>query len=245
MLAFHSDNLPAVLLTLETTGSVIIEEAFTFEEVDRIKGIIQRYFDSHPDQLNKQVYAIRQLLIELPELKELLLNERVKKIVTLYSSQSFISKALFFDKPPASNWYVSWHQDVPINVVEKIETAGFSGWTQKGAVTSVCPPDEILHKTITVRIHLDDTDQQNGALKILPGSHQRRLNDSEIDDLIEKEVPVICEVKSGGVHLMKPLLLHASSRGVNEQHRRVIHLEFNSVDLPGELEWSEREKVGI
>ncbi len=36
---------------------------------------------------------------------------------------------------------------------------------------------------------------------------------------------------------MRPLLLHASASGTNPGHRRVIHLEYAAVSLPGGLEW--------
>jgi len=50
-----------------------------------------------------------------------------------------------------------------------------------------------------------------------------------------------CSVLKGGVHLLKPLTLPASSKTENDKHRRVIHLEFNNKELPGQLEWLERE----
>ena len=123
---------------------------------------------------------------------------------------------------------------------EKIETEGFYGWTKKGNVISVCPPDEVLKKTLTVRIHLDDTDERNGGLKVIPGSHNKRLTDEEISLITQNSIPQICEIEAGGIHLMKPLLLHASPKVTNQKHRRVIHLEFNSMKLPGGLDWEEK-----
>jgi ectoine hydroxylase-related dioxygenase (phytanoyl-CoA dioxygenase family) len=78
---------------------------------------------------------------------------------------------------------------------------------------SVCPPEEILKNTITIRIHLDDTDEKNGCLKVIPGSHNKRLSDEEIAAIAQNTIAQNCEVEAGGVHLMKPLLLHASSKG--------------------------------
>ncbi len=42
---------------------------------------------------------------------------------------------------------------------------------------------------------------------------------------------------------MRPLLLHASSKSKSQKKRRVIHLEFTSTELPGDLEWLERETL--
>jgi Phytanoyl-CoA dioxygenase (PhyH) len=44
-------------------------------------------------------------------------------------------------------------------------------------------------------------------------------------------------VSALGVMLMRPLLLHASSAAANPRHRRVLHFECSSYDLPDELSW--------
>jgi ectoine hydroxylase-related dioxygenase (phytanoyl-CoA dioxygenase family) len=92
-----------------------------------------------------------------------------------------------------------------------------------------------------VRIHLDDADESNGALKVIPGSHQKKLSDDEISQFTKDNMAVTCVVEAGGIHIMKPLLLHASSKATGEKHRRVIHLEFNTRDLPNSLTWSEKQ----
>jgi ectoine hydroxylase-related dioxygenase (phytanoyl-CoA dioxygenase family) len=92
-------------------------------------------------------------------------------------------------------------------------------------------------------IHLDDTNEQNGALKVVPGSHHKKLSDSEIQMITRNSIPFVCEVVMGGIHIMKPLLLHASSKATSQKHRRVLHLEFNNMELPLGLEWAERQRV--
>jgi ectoine hydroxylase-related dioxygenase (phytanoyl-CoA dioxygenase family) len=128
-------------------------------------------------------------------------------------------------------------------VKARIETEGFSGWTRKSKTHGVCPSEEFLKDTVTVRIHLDDTNEANGALKVIPGSHNRRLTDTEIGLITQNSIPYTCDVDAGGIQIMKPLLLHASSKATSQKHRRVIHLEFNSMDLPNGLEWAERFEI--
>ena len=98
-----------------------------------------------------------------------------------------------------------------------------------------------MEDTFTVRIHLDDTTKDNGALKVIPESHLKGIirKESEFWNL---ENEVICNIKRGSIMLMKPLLLHASNKTINNQRRRVIHLEFNSHNLAKPLEWLEYEK---
>jgi len=42
---------------------------------------------------------------------------------------------------------------------------------------------------------------------------------------------------------MRPLLMHASSRSITDKPRRVLHLEFNDLELPEPLRWSERQDL--
>ena len=41
--------------------------------------------------------------------------------------------------------------------------------------------------------------------------------------------------------LMKPLLLHASSKSISEYDRRVIHLEFSKQEIP--MGWLEKKNI--
>jgi hypothetical protein len=45
-------------------------------------------------------------------------------------------------------------------------------------------------------------------------------------------------VAEGGVMLMRPLLLHASSKCRTGAHRRVLHIEYAGCDLPSGLQWA-------
>lgn len=224
---------------LDAKGSIITHRIYTKKEVDRMGAILHRYQIAYPGN-SKDVYAIRNLFGKVPDLRHLALNGNLRKILSRIDDQLFLTKAIYFDKPAQSNWYVTWHQDTTINVKEKQEATGYEGWTKKEDLYGVCPPENILHYTVTVRIHLDDTSPENGALKVLPGSHKKQLSDEEIHLITQNSIPNTCEVRSGGIHLMKPLLLHASSKTVNNKNRRVIHLEFCSIELPGSLEWGER-----
>jgi ectoine hydroxylase-related dioxygenase (phytanoyl-CoA dioxygenase family) len=96
-----------------------------------------------------------------------------------------------------------------------------------------------LESNFTIRIHLDDTDEHNGALRVIPKSHMKGIYRPETIDWA-KETEVTCKVKKGGVMLMRPLLLHASSRTTNGKRRRVIHIEFSNRTLPAPLKWSKR-----
>ena len=125
---------------------------------------------------------------------------------------------------------------------KKVEMDGFGPWTSKQNQYAVQPPLEILQNNFTVRIHLDDTNEHNGALRVIPQSHLKGIYRTETIDW-NKENEVVCDVARGGVMIMRPLLLHASSRTTNNKKRRVIHIEFSCQRLPHPLQWSERLEV--
>ena len=119
---------------------------------------------------------------------------------------------------------------------------GFGPWTSKAEGVSVQPPVAVLENVVTLRIHLDDCDATNGALKVVPGSHRHGVVPAAA---IASYTPntITCAVPAGGAMLMKPLLLHASNRSTSPRPRRVIHLEFASAELPAGLAWRERQHL--
>lgn len=129
-----------------------------------------------------------------------------------------------------------------ISVDRKENVLNYQNWTFKKGQFGVQPPLEVLESIVTIRIHLDKTEKENGALKVIPNSHLKGIYRPEtIDWTIETEH--ICEVEKGGVMLMKPLTLHASERTTNQKQRRVLHLEFSTKQLANSLEWLEYCKI--
>lgn len=147
-------------------------------------------------------------------------------------------RAIYFDKSPAANWRVAWHQDLTLAVRAAAELPGFGPWSAKDGIPHVQPPVELLEQMLTVRLHLDDADETNGALRVLPGLHRRgRLTAEQIQALRDEQPDVLCQAAAGDALLMRPLLLHASGRSTSEAHRRVLHLEYAGFSLPGILAW--------
>lgn len=226
---------------LEEKGYSILENLYSDSEIDKLITCINNVENTGSSFLKtKDLLAIRQLLINVPDLADLLFNAELKSLLScFFEDHYFLSKAIYFDKPSASNWFVPYHQDLSISVAEKTDVKDFKNWTFKKGQYGVQPPLHVLQNTVTVRIHLDDTDENNGALKVIPSSHSNGVVRNDTANYITDNEQV-CKVKKGGVMLMKPLTLHASGRSTNTKKRRVIHLEFNNQNLPGSLEWLER-----
>lgn len=226
--------------SIQENGFTVINNLFSEEEIKKIGEIIQN-IDTSKETFRKSddLFAIRQFLKEIPQVRELVFNENIKNIITeIFGEKYFVVKSIYFDKPEKSNWYVAYHQDLTISVDKKTDLPGFGPWTTKQNQFAVQPPIDILENIFTIRIHLDDTDEYNGALKVIPKSHAKGIYRPEtIDWSVETET--ICRVHKGGIMLMKPLLLHGSNRTTNGKKRRVIHIEFSDRQLPEELKWSE------
>jgi len=222
-------------------GFTIINQVFSEKEINQIIDVIDS-IDTSKETFRKSedLFAIRQFLKEVPESRQLIFNDNIKKVINeIFGDNYFVVKSIYFDKPEKSNWYVSYHQDLTISVDKKLDLKGFGPWTTKQNQFAVQPPIEYLKNIFTIRIHLDDTDENNGALKVVPNSHSKEIYRPEtIDWNVETEE--ICSVNKGGIMIMKPLILHGSNRTVNNKKRRVIHIEFSNLELPKELEWSER-----
>ncbi len=149
-----------------------------------------------------------------------------------------IVRVIFFDKTPDKNWLVTWHQDKTIALDNKAEISGWGPWSFKEGVHHVQPPLDVLNKMITFRLHLDDANEDNGCLKVILGSHKSGiLTQKKITEIISTEESFSCEVLSGDLLLMRPHLLHSSSKAVRSYHRRVVHVEYSSYTLPVNLQW--------
>ena len=49
---------------------------------------------------------------------------------------------------------------------------------------------------------------------------------TRIQELREQRASLVCSAFAGDALLMRPLLLHASSRSQSNRHRRVLHIEY-------------------
>ena len=164
---------------------------------------------------NDTSYGVRQALKKSQLFKSIAFSKELTDLVSpLIGKEARPIKAIFFDKTQESNWLVPWHQDVTIAVKEKKERPHYHPWSIKEAIHHVQPHVEVLESIITLRIHFDDTDESNGALEVIPASHdQGKFTHAEVQQWVETKEKVLCEVKAGDVVMMQPTTLHASKKG--------------------------------
>lgn len=154
---------------------------------------------------------------------------------SVLGQHALLTRAILFDKAPDANWPVPPHRDTTIAVAERHDVPGFGPWSSKAGVAHVRPPDSILDSMWTLRIAIDPADRENGALRVLAGSHRDIESDiAQPSENAEWET-LLCE--PGDVVLMRPRTLHASDRSARPTRRRVLHLEWAGRPLPLPLRW--------
>jgi hypothetical protein len=193
------------------------------------------------DALGPADRAGRRGPLAIPTVAALARSERLLELVRPYvGTAARPVRAIYFDKSPDANWLVPWHQDLTIAVRERVEAPGFGPWSVKEGVPHVQPAVELLARMLAVRLHLDDADQSNGALRVLAGSHRcGRLGAEAIAEWRARGAEIVCTAAAGDALLMRPLLLHASSKSTSSRSRRVLHLEYAGFDLPAGMKWQE------
>jgi hypothetical protein len=157
---------------------------------------------------------------------------------SLLPERAVAVQCTYFEKSESQNWLVAVHQDLSIPVRERIDDGECSVWSEKQRVLFVQPPTIVLETLVAVRLHLDDSTLSNGPLRIVPGSHRRgRLTSAQIHALRDESGEITCTVPKGGVLVIRPLLLHASSKSRVNVPRRVLHFVFGAAGLPLGLIW--------
>jgi hypothetical protein len=183
------------------------------------------------------VYGARNILALWPDVVDCWRRPPLPEaLAALLGSEYGLVRVLYFDKPPGQTWALPWHKDLTIAVRDNtLPSTHFTKPTRKAGVPHVEAPCEVLEAMLTARMHLDEASEENGALKVLPGSHRdgKTLRLGEV-------APETVLANRGDVLLMRPLLVHNSGRSHPDstRHRRILHLEFAAEPrLPDGFAW--------
>lgn len=135
-------------------------------------------------------------------------------------------RATLFNKTSRANWLIPWHQDTALPLSRKFDDSAWGPWSCKGGVWYSHAPEWALRQVVALRVHLDGSTLDNGPLRVIPGSHHKLLTDAEVEAAAQLALAVDCVVPRGGVIAIRPLIIHASSKIVNDLPRRVLHIEY-------------------
>jgi ectoine hydroxylase-related dioxygenase (phytanoyl-CoA dioxygenase family) len=147
-------------------------------------------------------------------------------------------RIIAFNKTEADNWTLPWHQDRVVALRERVETPGFTNWTNKASIWHAEPPIELLERMLFARIHLDPADTENGCLQLALGTHTRGKIAATDAEAIALASPIEdCVAQRGDVLFAKALILHRSSPSRTSASRRAVRIDYCAEELPPQLEW--------
>jgi hypothetical protein len=216
---------------LERDGVLVCERILSSDAIDQIR--------LHFDAINSGRAGSRPF--DMPEMIKGLIGPdgSLGALATQQAGRAATPvRVLFFDKTPAANWAVSWHQDRAIAVKQRANVDGYGPWSVKGGVVHVEPPVAVLQNMLTLRLFIDNCGEDNGPLEIVVGSHRHgRLPERELGDAVDRGAVLVACGRAGDVLVMKMLAVHSSKRAASPSHRRVLHIDYSTIDLPAPLEW--------
>lgn len=179
-------------------------------------------------------------IAESPELAAILSESSVPNQIACRLAELPVRpvRAVFFDKNPANNWVLGWHQDRTIAVANRIETHGFGPWTKKQGLLHVQPPFAVIERMVTLRIHLDLVDESNGPLLVALGSHRcGKISERAIQGVASACEQFACFAEVGDIWAYSTPIIHASGRSGSLARRGVLQVDFSAEPLPNGLVW--------
>jgi ectoine hydroxylase-related dioxygenase (phytanoyl-CoA dioxygenase family) len=209
------------LVEVEKQGFAILPEVLTAGDLDRLNESLKRV------PLPRSRAGIRHALRH-PAVLAVARDPRLLAIAQeILGGDPFPFRATLFEKSPISNWLVAWHQDKALPLRERREHRAWGPWSVKDGVIYANAPASALSRVVALRLHLDDSTPENGPLRVLPGTHTMGiLGDETIHDLSTRTTGIDCLVPRGGILVMRPLIVHASSKSRVKIRRRVLHVEY-------------------
>ena len=211
--------------TIEENGFAILPRLFSPEYLDRL---LQKINELAPRRSRAGVRHALGLapVAELSQQAQLIDLARAA-----LGPDAFPFRATLFDKSPAANWLVVWHQDTALPLRTRAETPGWGPWSVKEGIHYAHAPAAVLSRVLALRVHLDDPSAKNGPLRVLPGTHRLGvLSDDSVHELATRIAPVDCIALKGAVVAMRPLIIHSSSKSHDDTPRRVLHIEYAASD---------------
>jgi hypothetical protein len=230
------------LARLERDGFVVLPGVFDGQAVAAMVRELDRVFaDCGPEGPairgeEGTVYAARNVLALWPPARDVWRRGAVPGVLAAALGPGYgLVRALYFDKPPGVSWALPWHKDLTVAVRDnRRPSAHFTKPTRKAGVPHAEAPLAVLERMLTARVHLDAATEENGPLKVLPGSHRS----GKALELAGEPHTVLAAASD--VLLMRPLLAHCSGKSHSDTalHRRTLHLEFAAgEELPDGYAW--------
>jgi non-haem Fe2+, alpha-ketoglutarate-dependent halogenase len=157
-------------------------------------------------------------------LYEIVMNPKIHDLVEgIIGPEFYCWASSFFIKEPFSKSTVGWHQDAYY-------------WPMQP------------HNTVTVWLAFDDVDEENGAMKLIPGSHkaglikhQRRDKTDSILTLelesgtFDEDAAIQLKLKAGEVSLHNDRAVHGSPANPSPRRRAGLTIRYSGTNVKNDL----------
>ena len=188
------------------------------------------YFDELLEKVMKEggdSYSISSAHLKYGRVYDLLTHPRiVERVGDLLGENVVGFGSHYFCKMPGDGKAVAWHQDA-------------SYWPLSPS------------KTITVWLAIDDVDEGNACMRVIPGSHKLghltyRESDSVEGNVLDQTVdnaeqygePVNVVLPSGYFSIHSDLILHGSKANESNRRRCGLTLRYCAAEVRAELGWN-------
>jgi hypothetical protein len=167
-------------------------------------------------------------VLGVPVVRSLASDQRLLSIAAQFVGRAATPfRATLFDKSTSANWLVVWHQDTALPLRQRIDHQEWGPWSVKAGVLYSHAPAWALEQVVALRVSLDDALHFNGPLRVLPNTHCAGvLTEADIEQLAHTISAVECLAPSGSVVAMRPLIVHSSSKCLDNGSRRILHIEY-------------------
>ncbi|MDA5095240.1 phytanoyl-CoA dioxygenase family protein [Aliiroseovarius sp. KMU-50] len=209
---------------LKSEGRVWLRKALTEEELEGLRNL--SVMEGRP---GARIAHTDPLFQTLPDMG---FNELITQ--TWPNMQQV--RLLSFDKSKEANWGVPWHQDRIIELAEKTQVPGYTNWSQKAGIWHCEPPLEQLETMLFVRVHLDRSTVENGAMEIALGSHREgKVSSPRASEIAGTYPTEITTAEAGDVLVLAMLTLHRSGSSAtakeSNERRRTLRVDYAPFDL--------------
>lgn len=180
------------------------------EASDHVEWLIKKHPELRPEQLH------HWLMWDDPFWLRLISDDRLLDIVEAFIGPNIaLFASHYICKLGGDGQPVLWHQDGHYWPLEPMEV-------------------------ITVWLAVDDSDKENGCMRVIPGTHRNRqlykhernterpnVLSSQVDiATVDENIAVDIEVKSGGVSVHDPFLIHGSNPNFSKRRRCGLTIRY-------------------
>ncbi|MBT1698061.1 phytanoyl-CoA dioxygenase family protein [Fulvivirgaceae bacterium PWU4] len=213
-------DLTSAIAETHQQGFAVVQQYFTTQTLD---DLLREY-----DRIETGAPSMDNLLNRSDVVRDMAFEPRILNLVkSVIGGAAIPVTAFFLNKTQDNNWTLPWHQDIKVAVDSFAEAEGYSGWTNESGILHVIPPPRFLDKMLSVRFNLDDSDDENGGLQVLPGTHQEGLlSNEDLDHKVKTIAPLLCVSPAGSITLLKALTVHRSEASRTLRNRRILQIEY-------------------